>query len=63
MYLAHATEIPLPMARVERDDFADEPSEDRRPRAPYHRPSQREMVRASLAADELHTHCYDRREP
>lgn len=42
-----------------RDDFADEPA--RRPRmAPYDRAAERAMIRASLAAAELHTHAYDR---
>lgn len=67
------TETALPTSRVERDDFADEPrtrhgenaeQAARRPRAPrsepYHRASQRELVRASLDLD-LHTHSYDSR--
>lgn len=52
------TEIRLPSARVERDDFADEPV--RRPRRlPYDRAAEREMIRRSLDL-ELHTHAYDR---
>jgi hypothetical protein len=41
------TEVPLPRALHERDDFADEPVRKPR-REPYRRPEQREMVRASL---------------
>jgi hypothetical protein len=53
------TEVLLPTARTERDDFADEPS--RRPRmAPYDRAAERAMIRASLMATDLHTHRYDR---
>lgn len=53
------TEVPLPSARTERDDFADEPA--RAPRmAPYDRAAERAMIRASLMALELHTHAYDR---
>jgi len=49
------TEVPLPHARQERDDFADEPVRKPR-REPYRRASQREMVRASLL--ELHREVY-----
>jgi hypothetical protein len=53
------TETPLSLARTERDDFADE--RPRRPRlAPYHRPSQAELVRQSLDS-ELCAHTYDHR--
>lgn len=72
MFAFTVTETALPTSRVERDDFADEPrtrhgenaeQAARRPRtprsAPYHRASQRELVRASLDAH-MHTHGYDR---
>lgn len=72
MFAFTVTEVALPIARTERDDFADEPRQrhgenaeqaERRPRVPrsqpYHRASQRETVRASLDAH-LHTHGYDR---
>lgn len=50
-------ETPLPLAPTERDDFADDGP--RRPRlTPYHRPSQAELVRASLDS-ELCAHTYD----
>jgi hypothetical protein len=53
------TEIHVVATAVQRDDFADEPA--RRPRmAPYDRAAERAMIRASLAAAELHTHAYDR---
>jgi hypothetical protein len=53
------TEIPGRRPRIERDDFADEPT--RRPRmAPYDRAAERAMIRASLLAIDMHTHAYDR---
>jgi hypothetical protein len=53
------TEIRPARTAPVRDDFADEPA--RRPRmAPYDRAAERAMIRASLAAAELHTHAYDR---
>lgn len=73
MTTAIVTETPLPLARTERDDFADErprrrhgenaEQAERHPRQPrrrpYHRPtSQRELVQASLDAYNLHTDHY-----
>jgi hypothetical protein len=53
------TEIRPVVAPSGRDDFADEPA--RKPRmAPYDRAAECAMIRASLAAADLHTHAYDR---
>jgi len=59
MTYPRVSETPLPLARVERDDFADDPAQTMRKREPYARSSQRELVRASLDCY-LHTHAYDR---
>jgi hypothetical protein len=53
------SEFPLPLARVERDDFADDPAPSMPNRAPYERHSQRDLVRASLDRY-LNTNAYNR---
>ena len=38
------TEVPLPLSRVERDDFADDPAPTMPNREPYARSTQRDMT-------------------
>jgi len=59
MFVPRITEDPLPLARVERDDFADDPAPAMPRREGYHRASQRELVRQSLNSF-LHTSAYER---